>query len=362
MKSLVINSILVSLMAIFVSGCKDDAPPKVEIRPVRTIVVEPKPIDDDRQAIGEIQPRYETNLGFQVAGKLVSRLVDVGVQVKKGDLLARLDDQDFNTKVSSGQADVTSAEAVLAEAVSAEQRAKKLSDKGVTSIATYDAALRSLRTAQAKLSSAKSALILANDQLKYTRLLAEYDGIVTGIGAEPGQVISTGQMVVKLAKPDDKDAIFNIAETAFRDSKPNDHPEIIVSLLSNPNIKVDGVSREISPVADPTTRTYQVKVTLKNPPHQIRFGASVLGQLKGVTAPVVVLPTSALFDKNSKSAVWVFDKTTSQVNLKQVTISRYDEDRIIVNKGLAKGDVVVTAGVNRLHENQKVRLLSGAAQ
>jgi RND family efflux transporter MFP subunit len=183
------------------------------------------------------------------------------------------------------------------------------------------------------------------------------------VGAEAGQVVAAGQMVVRLAKPTDKDAVFAIAESAFRGRSSQDRlPEVIVGLLSNPTIEAEGVVREVSPVADPTTRTYQVKVTLKSPPEQMRFGASVVGRLKIATAPVVVLPASALFDKGGQPAVWLFDAGTGSVSLKPVTVARYETDRVVIADGLGKGAVVVTAGVNRLREGQKVRLAEGAAK
>lgn len=350
------------LSALALVGCKDDAPPAVaKIRPVRTVVVTPKPIDDDRQAIGDIRPRFETELGFRVAGKLVSRLVDVGDEVAKNDLIARLDEQDFQTKIRSSKAGVAAAQAAMSEAKSAEKRSKDLLSKGFEARSAYDSALQKLQTATAKMTSVKAALSLAQDQLGYTELRADFDGIVTAVSAEPGRVLAAGQTVIKLAKPHEKDAVFNIAESAFRDRKPNEHPEINVSLLSAPDIKTEGIARQISPIADPETRTYQVKVTLHNPPRQMRFGASVVGRLKHVTAPVVVLPGSALFDTQGKSAVWIYDKSSSQVHLKTITIARYGSDSIIVHEGLVAGEIVVTAGVNRLREGQKVKLLPQAA-
>jgi len=355
-----LNFALPILAMVALSACTENEAAKPEIRPVRTLIIDPQPIPDDRQAIGEIKPRFESGLGFRVAEKLVSRLVDVGVKVKKGDVLARLDKQDFDNRIRSAKASEASAQAVLEEAKAAERRSKTLLAKHVTSQSAYDAALRGLRTEKATLASARAAVELAQDQLAYTELRAEFDGIVTQVGGEPGQVMAVGQMVVKLAKPGAKDAVFNIAESAFRDRDPDDRPHIVVNLLSAPDIVAQGIVREISPVADPATRTYQVKVTLSEPPAQMRFGASILGRLKIDTAPVVVIPGSALFDKNGKPAVWLYDQAKSQVHLKPVVITRFEAERIIVSEGLKKGDVVVTAGVNRLREGQKVRLLPDA--
>ncbi len=346
-----------------VAGCgKEEAAAKPEIRPVKTVVVEPKPIDDDRQAVGEIRARQESDLGFRVSGKVTARLVDVGASVKAGDELARLDEQDLANKLKSAEADVRSAEAVLVEAQAAEERLRGLVEKGITPRANYDEKVKNVHTAEAQLASAKASLALAKDQHAYSTLKADFDGIVTATGAEPGQVVNVGQMVIRLAKPDQIDAVFNVAESAFRNRPAGDHPPVVVNLLSNPAVVAEGVVREVSPVADPVTRTYQVKVTLDNPPPAMRFGASVSGRLKVTTAPVVVLPGSALFDKGGTPSVWVFDASSSQVKLKPVTVSRFETERVVLADGLQKGDVVVTAGVNRLREGQVVRLLDGAAK
>ena len=164
-------------------------------------------------------------------------------------------------------------------------------------------------------------------------------------------------MVVKLARPGDKDAVFNIAETAFTDDTArSENPEVIVWPLSNPELRISGIVREISPVADSTTRTYTVKVTLKDPPPQLRFGMSIAGRLKRSSGPVVALPLSALFEKNGSPAVWVFDQASGSVALRPVAIARYEPETAVIASGLVSGDVVVTAGINSLREGQPVRL------
>lgn len=350
--AIVTGCVLPALLA----ACKEDAPKAVEIRPVRTEIVDPKPIDDDRQAVGEIKPRYETDFGFRLSGKVISRAVDIGVTVRKGDLLARLDDQEYQNRLRSAEAEIASAEAILVEADAAEGRLKTLLASGTTTRANYDVAVKNQRGAQAKLEAARASAATSRDQLGYTELRADFDGIVTSVAAEPGQVVNAGQMVVRLAKPDEKDAVFAIAESAFRGRPENERPEVIVTMLSNPGVSAEGVVREISPVADPATRTYQVKVTLRSSPEGMRFGSSVVGRLKTTTAPVVVLPGSALFDKGGKPAVWIYQTASNSVALKHVVIARYETDRVVISEGLAKGEIVVTAGVNRLREGQKVRL------
>jgi RND family efflux transporter MFP subunit len=346
------------------AGCKAETA-ALDLRSARTVVVEPTRIDADRQVVGEVKPRYESDLSFRVAGKVLVRRVDVGASVKQGDTLAMLDTQDFQNRLRSAEADVASAEAEVVETLGNEARKAKLLKDGFTPQATYDTALRNLRSAEAKRASGKANLDLARDQLRYTELKADFDGLITAVGAEPGQNVNAGQMVVKLARPGDKDAVFNIAETAFTGQHPaSEHAEVIVWPLSNPELKTEGAAREISPIADSATRTYTVKVTLKDPPPQLRFGMSIGGRWRANSNPVVALPLSALFEKDGKAAVWVVDEGSGNVALRLVTVARYETDRVVIADGLTKGDVVVTAGVNTLTQGQKVRvaqtLMSGS--
>jgi RND family efflux transporter MFP subunit len=340
------------------AGCKPEAaqaPP----RPIRAIVAIPKAVADDRQAVGEVKPRYESDLSFRVAGKLLARLVDVGAAVKQGDRIATLDTQDYQNRLRSAEADVSSAEAALVEAQGSEDRLARLLKNGFTPKANYDTALRNLRAAEARLAAAKANVDLTRDQLDYTELKAEFDGVITAVGAEAGQNVTPGQLVVRLARPGDKDAVFSIAETAIGDRAENG--TVLVWPLSNPDLLVEGLVREVSPVADPTTRTYTVKVTLKDPPPQVRFGMSIGGRWKGSAVPVMALPLSALFEKNGAPAVWIVDQTSGDVTLKPVTVARYEADTVIIADGIATGNVIVTAGINMLRENQKVRLAAPAS-
>ena len=350
---------LLLTLVLALAGCKPEHAP-VESRPIRTLVIDLKPVGEDRYVIGEIKPRYESDLSFRVAGKVLSRPVDVGASVRQGDTLATLDTQDYQNRLRSAQADVSSAEAALAEAQTAEARHARLLKDGATPRAAHDAALRDLRAAQARLITAKANLSLAQDQLNYTELKADFDGLITAVGAEAGQNVNPGQMVVKLARPGDKDGVFNIAEAAFTEVSNKDL-DVVVWPLSNPDLTVEGVVREISPVADPVTRTYTVKVTLKNPPPHIPFGVSIGGRLKSQAALAVVLPLSALFEKNGSPAVWVFDQQSASLTLRPITVARYEAKTAVIANGLAKGDIVVTAGVNTLRIGQKVRLAETAS-
>ena len=347
-------------LALALAGCSKPENVRVEIRPVRTVVVDPKPVLDGRQAVGEVKPRYESDLSFRVTGKLIARPVDIGAMVKQGDTLASLDVVDYHNHLRSAEADVSASEAALVESQSTEARLSKLLKNGWTPQANYDVAVRNLRSAEAKLVAARATLDLTRDQLNYTELKADFDGVITSVGAEAGQNVSAGQMVVKLARLTDKDAVFNIAETALVDHR-TEGEAVIVWPLSNPQLTIEGVVRQVAPVADSTTRTYTVKVTLKDPPSSILFGMSIGGRWKGSPALVVALPLSVLFERDGAPAVWVFDQQSGSATLRPVTVARYEADTAIIASGLAKGDMVVAAGINTLREGQKVRLADAAA-
>ena len=299
-----------------------------EIRPVRTVVVEPQRIDADRQVVGEVKPRYESDLSFRVAGKVLVRRVDVGASVKQGDTLAALDTQDFQNRLRSAEADVASAEAELVETQGNEARKAKLLKDGFTPQATYDTALRNLRSAEARRASAKANLDLTRDQLRYTELKADFDGVITAVGAEPGQNVNAGQMVVKLARPDDKDAVFSIAETAFTGQHPtSEHAEVIVWPLSNPELQIEGVAREISPVAD-SDHTHlhgqshaQESAAAAPLRHEYRWPLE-----SDILVPSSRSPCQLSSSRTASPAVWVVDERSGSVALRPVTVARYETD------------------------------------
>lgn len=335
------------------AACKPEKA-KIEARPVQTIVVSARSLNDNRQAVGEVRPRYESELSFRVAGKVLARLVDVGATVKRDDIIARLDTQDYENRLRSAEAEVAAAEAALVEASADEERKAKLVKDGWTTRATYDSVVQKLRSAEARLTSARASLDLSRDQLRYTELRAEFDGVITAVGTEAGQNVAAGQMIVKLARPDEMDGVFSIAETYFANGA-EDKPAVVVWPLSNPELVIEGEVREISPVADAATRTYTVKVTLKDPPHRLRLGMSLAGRVKSASNRVVKLPLSALFDQAGLPAVWIVE-ASKKVSLRPVTVARYETNSVIIASGLVDGDVVVTAGTNTLRADQHVRL------
>jgi RND family efflux transporter MFP subunit len=328
---------------------------KAAAAPVRhTVTVELQQGGEKVSLTGEIQPRYQADLGFRVNGKILERPVDVGTEVKKDELLARLDPQQYRQDLEVAKSEIAVAEAELARSQAQEYRQRELLKNGFTTQVAYDQALKTFKTAQAQLDAARARQIQASENLGYTELKADHDGVITAIGADPGQVVSAGQMVVRLAQPGEREAVFNIAEGAFK-NRPAD-PTVAVHLVSNPEIAIAGRVRYISPQADPATRTYTVRVSLPDAPPQMRLGANVVGTVTLDQGQTVAIPGSALFQKEGKPAVWLVEKDHT-VQLKPITVLRYEGDAVIVGDGLSQGDIVVTAGVQKLLPGQKVALM-----
>ena len=346
------------LIAALAACKKQEAAAPQEIRPVRTVTVEPKEAGETLSLTGEIQPRYQADLGFRVNGKILDRPVDVGTQVKKGGLLARLDPQQYKQDLEVAKAEVAKADAEVTRAQAQEYRQRELLKNGHTTQVAYDQALKTFKTAQAEADAARARQVQASENLGYTDLMADADGVISAIGADPGQVVSAGQMVVRLAQPGEREAVFNLAEAAFKN--PPKNPIVEVKLVSNPDIKTEGRVRYLSPQADPTTRTFTVRVSLPDAPPQMRLGANVIGSVTVNEGSSITIPGSALFQKDGQPAVWLVDKDGT-VQLKSITVQRYQGDAVVVGGGLTQGDVVVTAGVQKLLPGQKVSLMEASA-
>jgi len=345
-------------LGLMVSGCEKsvvEAEQHPVIRPVRTITVHPVTFSLSGSVTGTIEARAEADLGFRVAGKLIERKVDVGDRVRAGDVLARVDDQDQRNALRTAEAELAAANAEQVQASNEESRKRELLKNGNTTQVLYDAALLSMRTADAKVVAAQAVLQTSRDRLGYTEVVADRDGVVTAVGPDAGQVVEVGEMVVRVAQPEEREAVFNIAEAGVQ-SAPKE-PVIEVALAGAPDITAVGRVREVSPQADPVTRTHTVRIELENPPDALRLGATVTGRLKQPPAPVIELPDTAIVREAEQSYVWVVDPKDQIVRRRAVsTRPGHEGGPVVVTDGLAQGDIVITAGVHSLAEGQRVRL------
>jgi RND family efflux transporter MFP subunit len=345
--------------AAWLCACGESESPAPEPRPVRTVTVMPGAARESNAYTAEIRARYETDLGFQVGGKIIARPVDAGAQVKRGAMLARLDERDQRVAVDSARSAVVAAEAELSRARTDEARFRDLLERGLTTQATYVAQQTASRTAQSRLEQASAQLRLNEQQLGYTTLRADADGIITRTYAEIGAVVAPGQPVVALAQPSELEAVFDVSENRVEDVRGNPTVQITLSSVKSPTL--NGRVREVSPSADPATRTYRVKTTIYEPPRDLHLGMTATVTLPRFgNTPLTSIPPTALFQQGEQPAVWIV-KSDHTLELRAVRVERYESDNVWIAGGLNSGDRVVTAGVHKLAVGQKVRLLGEPA-
>lgn len=344
---------------VLLGGCQEEQLTEPAVRPVRTVTVERRAVGVPVVLTGHIRARDEASLGFRLDGKVIERTVKAGDRVRAGQVIAKIDPQNQENVWRSAQADLASAQASLSQARANEARQKSLIERGFTTRVQFEAAQQQLEAAQALVDSARARLQTATDQVSYTELSSGVDGIVTAVGAETGEVVRAGQMVVRVAVENERDAVFDVPAQLIR-AAPRD-PVVEIWLADDPTIQTAGKVREVAPQADPTTRTYPVKVAIIDPPQGMRLGATVTGRVKLDSEQVIVVPGTALNNTGGAPAVWVVEPQSQTVSLRPVEVLRYDADSVYLSQGLQDGEIVVTAGVHALRPGQKVRLLSASS-
>jgi RND family efflux transporter MFP subunit len=349
------SGVLAALLAAIVAGCDKPPPAPPPPRPVRTVTVERITEGQLLSLIGQVRAKDEASLAFRLDGRMIERLVSVGDTVAEGQVIARLDPQNQQNSLRVAQANLVSAEAALTQTRLTFGRQEELLKNGWTARAKYDEAQQALQSAQAQVDSAQAQLRIARDQLGYTVLTADGPGTVTAVGAQLGEVVRAGQMVVQVARQGGLDAVFDVSEQIMR-TGPRD-PLVEIALTLDPRVKATGRVRQVAPQADGATRTFQVKVAIEAPPEAMRLGSTVSGRIRLAAPSGTAIPATALTETKGHSAVWVFDRSSETVSLQPVEIAEYEGGDVLISRGLDTGDVVVTAGVQMLRPGQKVRLL-----
>jgi multidrug efflux system membrane fusion protein len=342
------------LLCAALAACSKPAPPPEEARPVRALTVTAGGSATVTELSGDVRPRYESRLGFRVGGKITARKVEVGTKVARGQVLMQLDPQDLRLGQAQAQASLRAAE-TNAELARAElKRYQDLRAQNFVSQAVLDQKQAAARAGAANVEAARAQLREQANQTGYASLVADGDGVVTGIDAEAGQVVQAGTPVVRVARTDEMEVVVGVPEDQVGDlRRVND---VAVRLWADAGRTIPGRIREVSPVADPGTRTYTVKVAIPPSP-DVRLGmtAVVLLSRKGGDAHVHV-PLSALVRDRGATGLWVVDK--GAVHLVPVQVAGVDGNDVLVAGGIQPGQTVVTAGVHLLKEGQKVRILA----
>lgn len=343
-------------LALALGACKPQSQAEApEIRPVRTIEAAPGKAVETVVLTGHIEAENEAAFAFRIGGRLIERPVSVGDHVQAAQVLAKIDPQDEVNALRSAQAALAAAQAQLTQARDTFDRQRQLLSSGHTPRAQFDHAQQELRTAQARVDDAEARVQNQALRVSWTILQADAPGTVSARGAEPGEVVQPGQMVVRIARTDGRDGVFDVPGRVLREAPPN--PVINVRLADDPSVMAEGRVRQVAAQADPATRTFQVKVGLTDPPEAMRLGSTITGTMQLDTPPVISIPATALTSLDSHPAVWVVDPAGLTVSLRTIEPLRFEPDAVLVAHGVETGDIVVTAGVHALHPGQSVRLL-----
>src|SRR5215475_6990544 len=257
-------------MILVLAGCEANTAPAIKAdRPVQVQRVAFENGRATRDFVGVVRARYETDLGFRVAGKIVARVVNVGDRVRAGDVVARLDPKDLRLQVESAEAEFAAATSNLVQAVSDLERYTALKQRGYASIADFDRKKATKDEAEGRLERARRALDLARNHLDYADLKVEADGVITATMAETGQVVAVGQAVARLAHRGEKEAVVALPETWLGDAGKS---IASVRLWSDRDRSFPARLRELSPQADAGTRTYAARFTIQDADETVALG------------------------------------------------------------------------------------------
>lgn len=349
--------VLLGLAALGACSKSDEKPPEI-VRPVLSVVVEPRTTQTFGFA-GSVEPQVSADLAFRLLGRVVSRDVKVGDIVSKGTTIAALDPTALELAVQAAKAELSNAEAQFANAAASEERQRQLLASANASQSVFDAAQQARKAAEASVERAKASLAKSQEQLGYARLFSDFDGVVTAVGAEVGQTVSPGQTVVTVARSDLREAVVDIPDQLTGDLSAGTPFQVILQSL--PTIQTEAKLREIAPQSEGSTRTRRVKLTLTDPPQAFRLGSTVTATRMTKVVPTIELPISALLEKDGSEKVWIVDPKTSSVSAHDVKVASKNGGTFTVAEGLDAGMRVVTAGVHSLVDGQKVKVPEGGA-
>lgn len=337
------------------AACSKEAVKVEDVRPVRAIQISASNVGMQAEFSGEVRARVESRLGFRVPGKIAARKVDAGTVVKRGQVLMQLDPQDLRLSQAQARAGLRAAETTRDLARADLQRYKELRSQNFVSQAVLDQKISALASAQANVDAARAAYSGQSNQANYASLVADIDGVVTAVEAEAGQVVTPGQTVVRLAGAGQKEVVIGLPEDKVEALRMVE--DVTVRLWASPEQAIRGKIREVSPVADPATRTYAAKVAIPDDAPGVKLGMTALVQFVSTSAaPLIRVPLTALFHEKSTTSVWLVEN--GAVRLVPVQVGGTSGNDIILASGVKPGQTVVTAGVNLLKPGQKVKIMA----
>ncbi len=338
------------------AACQRQPQAEIPVRPVKLQTVGGAEATGQLELAGEVRARVESRLGFRVGGKIISRSVEAGQRVKRGQELARLDGRDFDLAQSSAQSRQMAAQADLDVARAEYRRLEELHKKGFISDLDLEKKRVAVAGAEAQLAQAKSGSALEGNRLNDTVLRADADGVITQVNADTGEVVAAGQAVVQLAQDGPREIAVEFPE----DRTGLAHaPKVEVMLWAKPEARFPASLRELAASADPVTRTFRARYSVQAPSGLLALGqsATLLLTFPTPTSSSVTLPTTALLESKGQTSVWLYDSKTQTVKRQAVQVAGISGNDVLL-QGLPAGAQVVVAGVHILNEGQKVRPLA----
>lgn len=322
-------------------------------RPVLVAPVQMVVKGQAREFAATIQPRIVVDQAFRVTGKVVRRLVQAGQRVKAGDVLALLDERDLKLQKEQADADLAAANLALVQAAGDERRTLTLHKDGWTAPAAVDRARAAAQEARGRVLRAERAVELSRNALDYATLRADGDGVVTQTLIEPGQVVAAGQTAIRVARTGELEAAVSLPEDFAHEADAGDATLV---LWSNRDRRYKAKLRELSPSADPATRTFGARYSILDPDPALALGMSAtLVIANRSAAPVARIPLAALFNQGGGPAVWRVD-AENRLQLLPVTLVRYETETALV-KGVPAGAEIVVLGAHKLEAGRKVRTI-----
>ena len=337
-------------------GCKEESKPTAEApQAVRVTTVTFGPMTAARSYTGVVKARVESDLGFRVGGKIVERLVDVGRQVNAGDVIARLDATDFKFNLETQEAELRAAASSREQAVAAEGRYRDLLEKGHVSKASLEQRTAAADEARQRVEKAARAIATAKNQVAYTELKADAAGVVAALSGEAGQVVTSGQTVARVARNGELEVSVAVPEQQLDELSTS---KAAIELWSTGAARYVAVLREVSPEADAASRTYQARFTITNADARVALGMTATVKLsRAKETPVARLPLPAVMNDGRDPTVFVVDANGTKITRTPVEVISYGRDEVIVGRGLAEGQRVVTLGTQLLDDARAVRIV-----
>jgi membrane fusion protein, multidrug efflux system len=344
------KSILVACFALLLGACHKETQELAEPRPVWVMSVGNTNPTAGASYTGEVRSRYESNIGFRINGKIIAREVNVGDQVKKGQLIAKLDSNDTHLNVQSANADVQTAQANLALAQAELQRRQKLYSQQFLSKSALDSYETQVTTAQAKLAQTKSQAAVSQHQTVYTQLIADRAGVIGMVQAEPGQVVTAGQTVARIYDLQTLEILISVPETIIDALHIGDQAQVSLN-----DATYAGRIREISLSANNQTHAFDLRIQLLNADSRIKLGMTAQVSFKQAEQSAsLIVPTTAVTKNGEQPAVWVIEKN-HQAHLRPVTTGALTEAGIEIISGLQPQEIIATIGVHTLVEGMAVQ-------